>query len=1631
MAGYIGANTAPHKRRSFRLSKIVLPTLLLTASAWAQAVPTFTKTFVPDTIGPGSVSTLQFDITNNDPGPVSNLAFTDTLPSNVTIADPANASTTCLNGAITAPDGGSTITFSDGTLGTALSCSVFVDVTSATPGVHSNVSGDLTSDAGNSGNATADLTIATDRPGFSMSFSPNSVPLGGRSTLTYTIDNTANGTLAFPLIFTNNLPTGIEIASPANASNTCNGILTAVSESNTISLNSGFVAIGGTCTISVDVIATGSGEQHNVSGELTSGSGLNPPLSGKASDTLDVTTTPLALTKTFTNDPVPAGETVTLEFTILNLDRNFPATGISFTDDLSFSPSTGISALNTPLVDPCGPGSTLSGTGTLALTGGYVEAGSSCTFSVDLQIPAGETVGAFANTTSAVTGDVNGSPVTGNLASDTLFISPSPRLTTEFLEVGTLQPDPTAVPGDDVVIRFTIENTSATDALTDIAFMDEVTTFLSFPPSVTLPPVPNPPCGPGSSMGSTVLNGDRYLLSLTGGNLGAGSTCTFDVTATLPTDLATNTYVNTTQEITGTINGNTVTGLPATDTLSVIAAPRLVKEFTDDPVLPGGTVNLQFTLTHHTNAPGDATNVTFTDDLASTLAGLTGTGLPLTDLCGPGNGELTGSAGDTLLTFSSATLTPGQVCSFSVPLQVPAGAALGDHTNTTSDVTAVVLGKATNAIPATADLAVTSINFSKEFIDNPVIPGGTPTLRFTIDNIGTMDATGIFFTDSLSTTLSGLVATALPSTPCGSGSSLSGTTFLTFAGGNVNAGASCTFDVTVQVPGGAADGSYNNVTSSLTATIGGNMAALDPATDQLVVDSSRLELTKEFIDDPVGPGDSVTLRFNLTNLDTSQAASNIAFTDDLDAALTGLAATGLPASVCGGGTLSGTDTVTLSGASLAAGASCQFDVTLSVPPGASAGSVVTNTTSGVTGTIGGGAVTGTPASDDLFIDAVVFTKAFSGPTTASGTSVLSFTIQNRSAVTPISDLAFSDDLSSVVTGLTASSLPGNPCGAGSSLTGSSFLTLTGGNLPAGGSCTFDINLSVPVSATAGSFTNTTSPLTQLGLTLAQPASATLTIEPPPAFAKSFAPTSVGLGLPSRLSFTIDNSASALAANSLAFTDNLPAGLVIAAPANSSNSCGGTLTATAGSGSLSLSGGSVAAGSNCLIQVDVIGTAAGAMLNTSGTLSSSSGLSGTASATLTVNPQPGFTKSFAPNPVTVGQVSTLIFTIDNTGSSSAASSLNFTDNLPNGLRVATPANATTTCTGGTLTAVSATDLISYSGGSVAAGTACTLSVDVINNSSGSYVNTTGNLTSSLGSSGTATDILAVDPTLTVTATGSGSGSVSGTGINCTVTAGVASGDCSESPSGSTLFNLTATPAAGLEVKAWSGCDSISGTAGEQCSLTLIGDQTVTIEFSASDNDGVSAQTEDQVPNPNGGNGDGNGDGTADSEQREVTSLLSSVGSHWVTIANETGGFQQANVQSLPVPGDVPADLQFPAGVLSFEITGMPVGGTVEMSVYVPSNLGATSYYKRNSSGEWINVTKQVTTVGDKVRITFDLTDGDEFDGDGIANGTIQDPGAPAARAGSATPIPTLNQWGLLGLTLLFGLLLMSQRYRQYR
>lgn len=1063
-----------------RLLLTMLAGYCFTAAAMAQ--PAFQKVFNPDTIGPGSISTLTFTIDNGSGIPVTDIAFTDVLPAGMTIASPPAIFTGCVNMLVTAPAGAGTISTTGGRLSAFASCTVSVNVTSSVIGVLMNTSGDLTSSAGNSGTASDDLMVEADRPGFSKSFSPSTVNFGDRSTLTFTIDNTLNPSQVFSLQFVDEFPVGMRVGDPANASTTCmGGTITALPGADNIAYGPAFpgdasLPAGANCTLSVDVDTSAVGTLGNTTGELSSVSPVFPESSGMAGAELEVMLdSELLLQKSFDGDPLPPGSSLNLTFELTNLDRNFTATNISFTDDLDAT-LTGLIATGLPLNDVCGAGSQLTGTSVLTLTGGSLTPEGSCQFSVAIQIPAAAAPGAYPNVTSSVSGDLGGSSVVGNPASDTLFVSEAPLLSKTFLTnpVGAGQP---------FSMEFTITNVSATSAATDISFEDNLSAFLSGVSIQALPAAGF--CGAGSVAFTFAFFGDT-ILQIIGGNLAAGDSCTFTIDLISSPGTPVGDYVNTTGAISATVNAVNTVGLNASDTLTLIAAPRFSKSFTDDPVLPGDTVTLEFTIEHDEAAPADATDISFSDDLDAVLAGLSAVGLPSNDVCGAGS-QISGT---TNLVLTGGTLAPGSSCTFSVTLQVPAGALPGIFNNVTSDLSALVSGVTSTGSPAEDNLMIAGLSFNKEFIDDPVLPGGTVTLRFTIDNTSPInDASGIFFTDSLSTTLPGLTAIMLPLTDiCGAGSSISGTTFLIMVGGNLPPGDSCSFDVTLQVPAGAPDGSFSNTTSALVATVGGSTVTLPPAADTLVVNSNILSFSKTFTDDPVMPGSMVTLEFTLNNQSATETITDITFTDDLGAVLSGLTATGLPtANICGAGSqLSGVSLLTLTGASLVPGASCTFSVTLQVPVAAPFGDF-TNTTSEVTGTASGVAITGDPASDVLQIQLVNFSKAFVNPLTTGTTTTLSFTIENNGN-TLLDSISFSDDLDAVTPGLTATGLPMNDvCGAGSQISGTSLLTLTGGSLAAGASCTIVVNVMAPAGGMPGVFTNTTSDLLVGGLALANPA----------------------------------------------------------------------------------------------------------------------------------------------------------------------------------------------------------------------------------------------------------------------------------------------------------------------------------------------------------------------------------------------------------------------------------------------------------------------------------------------------------------------------------------------------------------
>lgn len=120
------------------------------------------------------------------------------------------------------------------------------------------------------------------------------------------------------------------------------------------------------------------------------------------------------------------------------------------------------------------------------------------------------------------------------------------------------------------------------------------------------------------------------------------------------------------------------------------------------------------------------------------------------------------------------------------------------------------------------------------------------------------------------------------------------------------------------------------------------------------------------------------------------------------------------------------------------------------------------------------------------------------------------------------------------------------------------------------------------------------------------------------------------------------------------------------------------------------------------------------------------------------------KSFSPATISVGGTATLTIVITNSPPPGGTGDISFTDIYPANLQNAATPAASSDC-GGTVTAVAGGTSLGFSGGSVNGNNACTVTVTVTSSVAGSYLNSTGTVTTT-----NAGNAPAATATLTVTA-----------------------------------------------------------------------------------------------------------------------------------------------------------------------------------------------------------------------------------------------------------------------------------------
>lgn len=549
------------------------------------------KSFSIDPIDAGQNTRLRIDLFAPADTNLTNFFMIDNLPAGVTITNVNSAGVAtppAISGCgaapprlLTANTGGTFISLTGGTILAGARCRIDVWVTSSTPGVVINsisptdISNDQNRDP--AGDLTDSLTVnGAENLSVTKAFFPPTVNPGGLSTLTITLQNThsspiVNTTLTDPLPGTT--ANGIVVAPTPNPSTTCaGGAVTAAPGSQTIIMTGGTVpaqvgGIPGTCTITVTVQGNDSNaapsnrtntiSTTNVSGTLqNSGAVINPTANAVAVLRTEILS--IGVVKGFNPVLVYGGAYSIMSVQLVN-PNNVPLTGIAFTDDMALL-GTGMELANPVAFDVGTCGGILTGApgdSSFSFSGGTLLANSNCTLTlrVVMAVNGNLTNRIPAGAVTTFNGVSNTQPTEASLTN-----LPGASVSKSF--------NPNAIlAGGFSTLTITIQNTSNIP-LVGMALTDSLPGNLPDGLEIAGAPAPAPftDCN-----GALSAPSGAQIIALTGGSLTGNSSCTItiSVTSNVP-----GVYVNTIPVggLTATADGSPVSNNnPASASLTVNA----------------------------------------------------------------------------------------------------------------------------------------------------------------------------------------------------------------------------------------------------------------------------------------------------------------------------------------------------------------------------------------------------------------------------------------------------------------------------------------------------------------------------------------------------------------------------------------------------------------------------------------------------------------------------------------------------------------------------------------------------------------------------------------------------------------------------------------------------------------------------------------------------------------------------------------------------------------------------------------------------------------------------------------------------------------------------------------------------
>jgi uncharacterized repeat protein (TIGR01451 family) len=842
--------------------------------------------------------------------------------------------------------------------------------------------------------------------------------------------------------FTDSFPAGMQVAPTPGLADTCMGTISPgdTAGDTAFTLTNGSIPAFSTCTITVNVIGTTPGTKTNTA------SGVSSAQTGAAGQpstaAIDIIGNPVA-TKSFSPPSIAQNGISTLTITVTNPNAALTMTGVAFTDTYPAGAPAGTmlnaNPSNATINCTAGSSATLVGGAnngsTLGISAGSLAPNGSCTVTASVtSTTAPAPTNTFANSTGSIasTNAGTGAAATANLVVTTLA---PPNIAKSFSPTN-IQESGTST------LTITLTNPSASATINGISFND------AYPGNVTNASAPMVSCtGVGSTLTLTGASGGTNV-GASAGTLGPSGVCTITVSVTSSVAAS---YFNSTGTVQTTNAGVQLT--PATATLNVLTPPEIVKSFAAAAINTGATTNMALRVNNPNTV--QITGVAFSDTLPAGLTAVNGT---TANVCGAGSSlVIAGSSPSQTVTLSGGTVTAAGNCIINVTVT---GATAGIKNNTTGAVSATGPTALTGLPSNTASLLVGLPSIAKSFLVSDVALNGTATMRFVITNTSTA-VTGLAFNDPLPT---GLTAPNGTTSTCGGSLVITGNNMLSFTGGSLAASASCTIDVTVT---GVQVGLWANVTSALTSSLGtGN-----PSNTAVIVVNAPPTITKSFSTSAIALAGTATMTLVIANPNNTVNFTGVAFTDNMPA---GLTVTNGSSTVCGGTlTLSGTNLVTFTGGTLAAGSSC----TIAIPVTGGTAGVKNNTTNAISSTQGGTGATSNTATITVAPTAPTISKAFTPSTIAVGdTSSMTFTLTNGNSVATLTGIAFTDALPA---GLTAVNGSYAFCGGTLAISGGASLVFSGGSIGPGTNCTITVSVT---GTTAGTKNNTTSAIssTQTG-----------------------------------------------------------------------------------------------------------------------------------------------------------------------------------------------------------------------------------------------------------------------------------------------------------------------------------------------------------------------------------------------------------------------------------------------------------------------------------------------------------------------------------------------------------------------